>query len=76
MSMNGWRVHGEPGDRPLWRNAAFWLVLGALILPFGWLLLLYGAGRYLRRSAAHQRPTTSLLPRDYAEWLRLRDDRR
>jgi hypothetical protein len=56
--------------RPLWKRRTFWLTLVAVMVPLGWLVLLFEAGR---TAVKVRRAQSSELPADVAEWLRLRD---
>jgi hypothetical protein len=56
--------------RPILKRRTFWLVLIAVMVPCGWLVLVWEAGRTAMRA---QRIRASALPTDVAEWLRMRD---
>ena len=56
--------------RPIWKRRTFWLVLIAVVVPLGWLVLVWEAGRV---AVSARRPRSSELPTDVAEWLRMRD---
>ena len=52
--------------RPIWKRRTFWLVLIAVVVPLGWLVLVWEAGRV---AVSARRPRSSELPTDVAEWL-------
>ena len=56
--------------RPIWKRRTFWLVLIAVVVPLGWLVLVWEAGRV---AVSARRPRSSELPTDVEEWLRMRD---
>ena len=61
--------------RPIWKRRSFWLVLIAVIVPLGWLVLFWEAGRAIVR-ARREETSASELPADLVEWLRMRDAER
>lgn len=59
---------GDP--QPIWKRRTFWLTLVAVMVPLGWLALVWEAGRTAVKA---RRAPSSELPADVVEWLRMRD---